>query len=106
MNPTTKQQIISAISEQKNVSFTYDGHFRECSPHAIGFKAGRINVLVYQFGGHTSKGPVLADSRSNWRCLDGSKIIDLEIINGEWHSFENHSRPSTCIDTLIAEVTY
>lgn len=104
MNPNTKQQIISAISERKNISFTYDGHNRECSPHAIGLKAGKVNVLVYQFAGYTSKGPVVGDGPSNWRCLDGSKITELEIVDGEWHTFSNHSQPSTCIDTMIAQV--
>ncbi len=63
-------------------------------------------MVVYQFGGMTSKGPVTGDSAGNWRCMDVSQIVNLEVIGGEWHSFENHSTPSKCIDTMLAEVAY
>lgn len=95
----------TAISKKQNVRFTYQGHERLCSPHALGYKGSRVNVLAYQYGGMTSKGPVVGDSASNWRCLHLEEVQGVETIEGEWHSFENHSRPSSCIDTMIAEVT-
>lgn len=95
-----------AINGKRNVSFVYDGLHRECSPHALGGKKDKLNCLVYQFAGQTSKGPITGDAVNNWRCLDIAKIDDLRVIDGEWHSFENHSRPATCIDDMQVEVEY
>lgn len=106
MNQSTIQTLALAIHSKRNVSFTYDGHYRECSPHALGHKGGKVNMLVFQFSGATSSGPITSDGPGNWKCMDVAKIQGLELIEGDWHTWENHSQPSTCIDTMIAEVAY
>lgn len=106
MSSTTIETLKQAIKAKRNVAFTYDGHDRECSPHAIGWKDDKVNVLVYQFGGSTSKGKVTSQGPANWRCMLVANIKSLEEIEGEWHTWGNHSQPSTCIDKLIAEVDY
>ena len=98
--------IAHAIITKQNVSFNYQDHLRLCSPHALGQKGGKTNVLVYQYGGMTSKGAVTGDSPNNWRCMDVSLISDFQVIRGAWHSSDNQYTPSKCIDTMLAEVAY
>lgn len=57
MNPESIQIWTLAIHSKKIVSFTCDRQYRDCSPRALGHKGGKVNVLVYQFAGQTSKGP-------------------------------------------------
>lgn len=102
----TNEILVAAIRQQQNVSFSYQAHYRECSPHAIGHKKGKVNVLVYQFSGSTSKGPIVGDGPNNWRCMDVNLIDNIRVIEGAWHTFENHTRPSNCIDDMIEEVVF
>jgi hypothetical protein len=84
--PRSIQTITIANHSKKKVSFTYDGHYRECSPHALGRKGEKVNVLVFQFGGATSKGPITQDGPNNWKCMDVAKIQGLELIEGDWYN--------------------
>lgn len=106
MIQATIQALSRAIQARQNVSFVYDGYYRECSPHALGYKGEKVNVLVYQFAGSTSSGPIGDSGPNNWKCMDVAKIVGIESIDGEWHTFENHTRPSTCIDHYLEQVDY
>lgn len=98
--------IKNAILQKQQVFATYDGHPRELCPHAIGTKNGRQQALFYQFGGSGSKGPVVAGSQANWRCIPVDGLADVTVKNGDWHSADNHSKAQTCIDIIDVEVGY
>lgn len=95
-----------AIIEKKQIFATYQGYDREMCPHAIGTKNGRQQALFYQFGGESSRGRIIADSPQNWRCLRIDELDDVRLVNGEWKTGANHSRPQTCIDIIDVEVSY
>jgi hypothetical protein len=106
MTSTTFQIIYGAIQNKQQIIATYDGHVREMCPHAVGFKRGIEQALFYQFAGGSSKGPITQDTKNNWRCLALSKLSNISVRDGEWHTFSNHSEASTCIDDIRLEVTY
>lgn len=73
-------------------------------PHAIGYKNGKLHALFYQFGGQSSSGPIQPHSQNNWRCIDVTKLVDVEIKDGEWYTASNHSRTQSCVDQIDLEV--
>jgi hypothetical protein len=106
MSSSIYQIIRNAILNKQQVIATYDGCLREMCPHVIGHKNGTEQALCYQFAGNTSKGPIKEQSKNNWRCITISKLTNVSVKDGEWYTFENHSRPSTCVDTIDVEVAY
>lgn len=95
------------IASKINLSCYYNGFYRECSPHALGYKDGKLHILCNQFGGNTSKGPITnPKDPNNWKCFVINKMSNLEIVKGEWHTGSNHSRPQNCIDNIICEIEY
>lgn len=106
MNSKTYQIIRNAIANKQQVIAIYDNYHREMCPHAIGHKNGVEQALFYQFAGDTSKGPIVEQSRNNWRCITISKLQNVFVRDGEWHTYENHSRPNTCIDVIDLEVDF
>lgn len=103
MPATTYDALRQAIEDRMQVIATYSGHRREMCPHALGWKNGRQHVLFFQFGGTSSRG---LPPGGEWRCMDVSTLLDVQIVVGDWHSSTNHSRPQTCIDLIEAEVPY
>jgi hypothetical protein len=97
--------IVDAIRTKKQVFATYQGHARELCPHVLGAKNGKHQVLCYQFGGSSSKGPVVTGSAQNWRCLRLDELSDVMSAEGPWHCVSPHTRPQTCIDDIHVEVT-
>lgn len=106
MSSSTYQLIRNAIINKQQVIATYDGFRREMCPHVIGHKNGAEQVLCYQFGGDSSKGPIREQTKNNWRCITISKLTNVSVRDGEWFTYENHSRPSTCVDIIDIEVAY
>lgn len=106
MPTTTYTTIRDAILNKQQVVAHYNGFIREMCPHAIGHKAGVEQALFYQFAGNSSKGRITHDDKNNWRCLTLSTLKDVSVRDGEFHTFENHSRPSTCIDVIDVEVSF
>lgn len=93
-----------AILSGEQVTATYHGRFREFCPHALGWKNGEEHCLAYQFGGSTGKGPVVLGAPDNWRCFVVSRLSDLSIHEGDWHTCETHGGVSTCLDRIDVEV--
>ena len=83
---------------------SYHDHERVICPHALGWKAGRARVLVYQVGGTTSEGMLPDDRRQRWRCLFVDEIRDVVITDGPWESAENYTGQANCIDDLAIAV--
>ncbi|WP_437833810.1 hypothetical protein [Sorangium sp. So ce1153] len=98
--------IRDAIVNKKVITAYYQGHRRLMCPHAIGTKRGRRHALFYQFGGTSSRGPVIDGSPRNWRCMDIDDLRSVSSEPGEWHTADNHARPQTCIDYIDVEADY
>lgn len=77
----------------------YDGYMREFCPHALGVKTGEEHCLAYQFGGHSSRGPIVrGSSPKNWRCFVVAGLSGVSLRDGEWHSCDTRGGPSQCLD--------
>jgi DMSO/TMAO reductase YedYZ molybdopterin-dependent catalytic subunit len=93
--------IRQAIIERKQIHAVCGGCLREMCPHALGWKNGREQALLYEFAGSEPDG-----SLKNWRCVQIDLMSKVVIVDGEWHTAANHSRRQTCVDTLELEVPY
>ena len=92
-----------AVDEMKQVRCVYHGLYRELCIHIIGQrKDGTDGVLAFQFAGKTSKGTLPPEGE--WRCLEVSKIEQIELRDGPWHTSDRHTRPQTCIKVIDTEV--
>jgi hypothetical protein len=98
--------IKQAILQKQIVVATYRGHRRELCPHVLGSKDGRAHCLFYQFGGgsKTKLGP--PGSPDNWRCVFVSDLRQVEIMDGPWHTADNHSQNQTCVDHVDVQVVF
>jgi hypothetical protein len=104
----TYQIIRQAILDRDIVIATYHGLLREMCPHVIGTKHGRLQSLMYQFGGASSTGLELDGHPANWRCIVVEELLDVSIRKalGGWHTASNYSATShNCIDEIDVEVT-
>ena len=102
---STYEIVRQAIIDQPQIIGVYDGHYRELCPHMIGTKNGREQALFFQFGGETSDGPILDPlSRQNWKCMQLSKFTEIQARPGPWHTADNHTKPSTCVDAIDIQV--
>lgn len=95
--------IKEAIVAGHQVIANYRGRRREMCPHTLGHTNGREQGLFFQFGGESSKG--LPDG-GEWRCMDIALIESLEVVEGEWHTRDDHSRPQTCVEVVDVEVAH
>lgn len=92
-----------AIINKLQVTCTYNGYAREISPHVIGMKGGKQQVLSYQFAGESSSG---LPPGGEWRCMDVGRISNAESRPGDWHTETSHTQPQTCVDDVDVEVAY
>jgi hypothetical protein len=107
MTSQTYEIIKSAIKKRQQVLATYQGKHREMCPHALGTKKGVEQALFFQFGGESgSKGRITSDTKDNWRCIKLSDLSNVSVREGQWHTFDNHSMTSTCIDIIDVQVAY
>ncbi len=97
--------IKQAILDKTAISANYKGYYRELAPHAIGTKQGKQQALFYQFGGESSSG-LIPNSKDNWRCLTLDQLTNVQVIDKQWQTHNNHSSPSSCIDIIDVEVAY
>jgi hypothetical protein len=93
--------IRTSLLSRKPISATYNGKPRLFCPHILGRNKDDVPyALCYQFGGKSNSGLQNRGSVDNWRCLCLEKLTDVELIEGQWHTPEGHSRPQTCITTV------
>ena len=91
-----------AIVNRNQVVCMYRGYYRECCPHAIGLTHGIGRILVYQFGGESSRGlPVGGE----WRCMDIGGLSGISVRCGPWHTGGRHTRPQTCVKQVDLDIT-
>ena len=103
---STNYKIVrDAVSNKQIIKAKYDGYEREMCPHIIGKnREGRDHVFVYQFGGYSSKGKIIPNSKSNWRCIQIDKLENIRVEEGKWHTFDNHSKAQVCVVHIDLEV--
>lgn len=93
----------TAVVGKRAIGAIYNGRFRLLCPHRLGRnRDGQLRVLCYQYGGESESGLEAAGSSANWRCVVLEKLRKVELLNDEWHTAPNHSRPQTCV--VIADV--
>lgn len=106
MSVSDVELIKKAIREKKSLRLEYEGHVREVSPHALGWKGSSRRMLVYQFGGTSSRGRIVPGSGDNWRCMELAKVRKLEIITARWQTHNSHSRRNNCLNRIEIEVDW
>jgi hypothetical protein len=90
--------IRAAVLSKRPIRAVYDGHDRRFCPHRLGWnREGRIRVLCYQYGGQSNSGLQPVGSPENWRCVALEKLSGIELLEDEWRTAPNHSRPQTCV---------
>ncbi len=94
-----------ALVERRPVLARYHGEQRLLCPHALGWKNGRPKVLAYQAGGTTTHGALPASPQQRWRSMFIDEIEEPAITAGPWHTADNYSPGSNCIDKLEIAVT-
>jgi hypothetical protein len=88
----------TAVVGKRPIGAVYNGRPRLFCPHRLGRnKEGQIRVLCYQYGGASVSGLEPPGSSANWRCVVLEKLRSVELLDDEWHTAPNHSRPQTCI---------
>ena len=103
---SNEELLRTAISQKRNVSAIYKGLYRELSPHALGMKNGKLNLLSYQYGGESASG-LTPGSPENWRCMPVGALSEVSLLtSGDWYSVSPHSSRNTCIDEVFIEVEY
>ena len=91
----------TSLLSRKPISATYNGKPRLFCPHILGRNKDDVPyALCYQFGGKSNSGLKGRGSVDNWRCLCLEKLTEVELIEGQWHTPEGHSRPQSCISTV------
>ena len=98
---TTYEAIRASMEARKPFSCNYSGYFREVCAHTLGTKNGKEQVLVFQFGGESSKG---LPEGGEWRCLPVDGISEFQELDGPWRTGERHSQKQTCVDNVDLEV--
>jgi hypothetical protein len=95
-----------AILNKQQIHAFYNGYYREMCPHVLGFKNGKQHCLFYQFGGESSKGPVLNGASENWRCIPIEGLINPQLVDGVWQTIHSSGGKQSCIDNIAVEVQY
>ena len=100
---TVLDVIVAAIQQKLVVIANYQGYERLMCPHVVGHKGGRLNALFFQFAGGSKSG---LPPGGQWRCVHLDELSNVSSQSGEWHTGPNHTRPQTCVDQIIAEVSF
>lgn len=88
----------AAVVGKRPVSAIYKARQRLLCPHRLGRNsAGQLRVLCYQYGGESESGLKPVGSPANWRCIVLDQLSRIEVLEGEWRTAPNHSRPSSCV---------
>ena len=87
-----------AVESRRPMAVVYHNLRRLLCPHRLGRnKEGQLRVLCYQYGGESRSGLMPAGSAGNWRCMALDQLSGLELLDSEWRTAPNHSRPASCI---------
>src|SRR5947209_7185871 len=90
-----------AMQERKQITCTYEGHYRELCPIILGHSDGQEKALTYQFAGESRSG---LPPGGEWRCLFLSKARQAKLRDGAWHSGSSHTQPQGCVAQVDLDV--
>jgi hypothetical protein len=98
---STYQSFVEAMNDRKQVLCVYDGYPRELCPIILGHTRGQEKALTYQFDGDSRSG---LPPGGEWRCLFLSKVSDVQLRNGPWHSGASHNQPQGCVEVVDLDI--
>ena len=88
----------TAVANKQPIEANYQGRYRLFCPHRLGRnREGQLRVLCYQYGGDSRSGLEPLGSPANWRCVALEKLSRVKLVDGEWRTAPNHSRPASCV---------
>ena len=56
-----------------------------------------LRVLCYQYGGNSRSRLEQSGSPANWRCMVLEKLRQVRLLEDDWQTAPNHSRPTSCV---------
>jgi hypothetical protein len=89
------------MAARKQIHCAYDGYPRALCPVVLGHSKQQEVALVYQVAGGSSSG---LPSGGQWKCLHLSKMKDVRLRAGRWHSGVSHRRPQACVEIVDLDV--
>lgn len=101
MPSATYLLIRAAIENERQITCTYRGHYRELCPHILGRTGDKEALLAWQSGGHTSS---VLPPGGEWRCLMVADIRDAAPRDGRWHTGSSHQTAQTCVRDIDLDV--
>jgi hypothetical protein len=101
MQSATYSLIRAAIGNERQITCTYQGYYREICPHIIGRKDGDERLLAFQFGGNTSSG---LPPGGAWKCFSIAEMNDVKARDGRWHTGTSHSTSQKCVAEIDLDI--
>ena len=87
-----------SVANRQPIEAMYQERHRLFCPHRLGRnREGRLRVLCYQYGGESQSGLQRAGSPANWRCVVLEKLSRVKLVEDDWRTAPNHSRPASCV---------
>lgn len=90
-----------AIENEQQITCRYEGCYRELCPHIIGWTKGDEKLLAWQFGGETNS---ILPPGGMWRCIFLSRVSDVNVRNGRWHTGSYHRAEQTCVQQIDLDI--
>jgi hypothetical protein len=92
------QVLWTAVANKQPIEANYQDRFRLFCPHRLGRnRESQLRVLCYQYGGESRSGLNPLDLSAIWRCVALEKLSRVKLVEGDWHTAANHSRPASCV---------
>ena len=102
MASATYALFLDSMRRRRQIVCVYQGHRRELCPILLGRTGLEEKALVFQFGGHTSEGPIPAGG--DWKCLKLAEVREVRLQDGPWHSGGSHSAAQACMKMVEYDV--
>lgn len=97
--------IYTAVAQRRPITAICKEQKRLLCPHRLGWNREDLRrVLCYQYGGESERGLGPPGDLGNWRCLALERLGEVELLEGQWHTAENHTRPAHCIVRIEIDV--
>lgn len=90
-----------AILSRKQVACAYQGRPRQVCPYILGHKGGAEKVLVFQFGGESSRG---LSVKGDWKCFQVADVQNVRLLDGAWHGHSQHRKTQRCVEDVYIDV--
>jgi hypothetical protein len=98
----TYRLFAQAMAERRQILCDYDGRHRELCPIILGHTEGIEVALTYQFAGESNSRPLSPEG--DWRCIYLSRVTNIRLRHGPWHSGASHKQHSICVKDVDLDV--